>query len=101
MTREFKQETGLPFSFLFALYEGGSGDPAVKEDAEAYAEYIGDPRFPVFADGEGRFERTTPLDPSSHPQICALTDELVILGCYNGHGTYEDALDDIREHAGL
>ena len=41
------------------------------------------------------------MDPGSHPQMCALSDELEILGCYTGHGAYEDALDEIRDHAGL
>lgn len=101
MTKDFKQETGLPFRFLFALYEGGSGAPADEDDAAAYAEVIGDPKFPIFADGEGKFADTLPLDPTMHPQVCALTDAFEILSCYVGHGTYEDALDDIRDHAGL
>ena len=101
VTKEFKQETGVPVRVLFALYEGGSGDPADEDDAEAYDEVIGSPRFPIFADGNGKIADRTPITQLTHPEMCALTDEMVILGCHAGHGAYEDALDDIRDHLAL
>ncbi len=101
MTREFKKETGLPFKFLFAIYEGGSGAPADADDCEDYADYIGNPKFPVFADGNGKIAAHTPIDQTMNPQMCALSDEFEILGCLEGHGAYEEALDEIRNHAGL
>jgi hypothetical protein len=36
-----------------------------------------------------------------HPEMCALSPDLEIISCYYGHGGYEDALQDIRDHAGL
>ena len=36
------------------------------------------------------------------PELCALTPELEIIGCYTGHGVaIDEALQAIREHAGL
>lgn len=86
---------------MIALYEGGSGAPADKNDAEAYADVLGKPRFPVFADGDGKIADVTPMDQQTHPQMCSLSPEYEILGCHEGHGAYEDAFDDIRAHAGL
>jgi hypothetical protein len=83
------------------LYEGNSGNPAVKEDCEAYAETIGSPSFPVFADGSYAITAATPMTNITHPEMCALTPEMEIISCYSGHGSYENALDDIRAHAGL
>jgi hypothetical protein len=86
---------------LFALYEGGSGNPAVFEDAESYAYRIGSPNFPVFADGTRQIKGATPMTQLTHPEMCALTPDLEIISCYSGHGGYDGALDDIRTHAGL
>ena len=97
----FVAETGLDFSFIFVLYEGASGNPAVVEDVINYAETIGSPSFPVLADGNGSISDATPMTQFTHPQMCALTPELEIISCYSGHGGYEDALSDIRDHAGL
>ena len=94
-------ETGLDFRFLFALYEGGSGAPATADDCEAYAEVIGDPDFPVFADDGGLIPATTPMQLNTHPQMCAISPEFEIIGCEMGHGKYDDSLDAIRAHAGL
>jgi len=98
---DFEIDTDLAFSFLFALYEGGSGGPATEDDCSAYAEYIDSPNFPVFADGDETIASATPMSPQSHPQVCALSPDLTIISCYSGHGGYTDALDDIEEHAGL
>ena len=48
----FMAETGLEFSFIFALYEGASGYPATEDDCDSYADTIGNPDFPVMADGD-------------------------------------------------
>ncbi len=97
----FVADTGLDFSFIFVLYEGASGNPAVVEDVINYADTIGNPTFPVLADGESQLATHTPMTQLTHPEVCALSHELEILSCYSGHGGYEDALTDIREHAGL
>ena len=96
---DFVDETDLPFSFLLALYEGATGADADKEDVEAYFDTIGKPDFPILADGKGKIVDATPMESGVHPQMCALSDELVILGCHAGHGAYDDALDDIRAEA--
>ena len=97
----FKAETGLEFSFLFALYQGASGYPATGNDCESYAETIGDPDFPVMADGEGLISGATPMTQERHPELCALAPDMTIISCYHGHNGYNDALDDIKEHAGI
>ena len=94
-------ETGLEFRFLFAIYEGGSGGPATKEDAEGYAIEIGAETFPVFADNTNQYANVTPMTQKTHPELCAVTPAFEILSCYSGHNSYLTALDDIRAHAGL
>ena len=101
MQDEFIAETGLNFSFLFSIYEGGSGNPATANDCAAYAQTIGNPSFPVFADGTGVLAGATPMTQKTHPELCALSPELEILSCYSGHMAYLSALDDIKAHAGF
>ena len=55
----------------------------------------------MFADGEGLIADATPLTETAHPEMCAITPEMEIISCYDGHGGHEAALDDIRAHAGL
>ncbi|MAA80306.1 MAG: hypothetical protein CL916_13715 [Deltaproteobacteria bacterium] len=86
---------------MFALYEGSGGNPAVAEDVIAYHERIGEPTFPVLADGSGLLAGSTPMTQEHHPEMCALTPEFEIISCYKGHGGYEQALADIKAHAGL
>ena len=98
---DFTEETGLDFSFLFALYAGASGSPATANDCESYAETIGSPSFPVFADGDYVIADATPMTQEVHPEMCAIAPDMTIISCYSGHGGYEDALNDIKSHAGL
>jgi hypothetical protein len=91
----------LEFSFIFALYEGGSGQPAKAADSEAYAETVGAKKFPVFADGKEKFADATPIDFTTHPYLCAISPEMVILECFSGHGTTDAALDAVRADAGI
>ncbi len=86
---------------MFALYAGFTGSAATGEDCADYADYIGDPDFPVFADGEGILVGATPMTGYSHPEVCALGPDMTILGCWAGHGTIDSAFDAIREHAGI
>ena len=97
----FITETGLEFSFLFALYEGSSGDPAIAQDAMAYHERIGGPNFPIFADGTGKLASSTPLTQEYAPETCALTPELEFISCHRGHAGYELSLEAIKTHAGF
>ena len=97
----FVEETGLDFSFIFVLSEGASGNPAMAEDAIAYAERIGSPNFPVLAGGDGAIVDATPLTQNAHPEVCALTPELEVIDCFVGHGGSDDALDVIRSHADI
>ena len=60
-----------------------------------------EPTFPIFADGTGLISGATPMNQQTHPQMCGLTPSLEIISCYSGHGGYEDALADIKTHAGL
>lgn len=98
---QFIAETGLDFSFIFVLSEGASGNPAVAEDAIAYADRIGNPSFPVLAGGDGAMADATPMTLEAFPEICAFTPELEIIECFTGHGGSDDALDAIRTYAGI
>lgn len=83
------------------MYEGGSGNPATAEDVDAYARQVGISNFPVFADGSRNYANATPMTQEAHPEMCAVSPEMRIISCYAGHGGYENALNDIRVHAGL
>jgi len=91
----------LDFSFLFALYEGASGNPASAADASAYAQQVGINSFPVFADGSYSIASATPMTQAVHPEMCALAPDWTIISCASGHGTYSGLLNDIKAHAGL
>ena len=97
---DFVAETGLAFSFIFALSQGASGQPAGIEDVQAYVPRINDPLFPVLADGESQLPAISPMN-EGHPEVCALSPEFEIISCYVGHGGHEQALADIRAHADL
>ena len=98
---EFIAETGLDFEFLLVLYESPSGYPAVPEDSISYADRIGNPNFPVFADGEKIVVNATPLTNYSRPEMCILSPEMEIVECYSGYDGYENALEGLKIHAGL
>ena len=83
------------------LYEGGSGGAATEYDCADYAEEIGNPDFPVFADGTEKMANATPMTTNTHPEVCGLAPDMTIISCHASHGGYERALDDIKEHAGL
>ena len=97
---DFVAETGLDFSFIFALYEGASGYPATEDDCDSYADIIGNPDFPVMADGDKLLAAHTPMTQDRHPEMCALAPDMTIISCYAGHGGYDQALDAIMAHAG-
>ena len=97
----FVAETGLDFSFIFALYEGASGYPATADDCDSYADTIGNPSFPVMADGDALISDHTPMTQTRHPEMCGLAPDMTIISCTYGHGGYDQVLDDIKAHAGL
>ena len=46
-------------------------------------------------------KNATPMTQETHPEVCALSDELEILDCTTGHGGFEAMMDAIRRDAGL
>lgn len=100
MQQQVRTEPGLEnFSFLFVLYEGGSGAPATANDVSLYAQAINAQTFPVMADAGGfNVSANTPMSTLSHPQMCAIAPDMTILNCYTGHGGHNQALDAIRGH---
>ena len=99
---DFIAETGLEkFQFLVAIFEGATGGQADEDDCESYAEVIGDPQHPVFADGDTLIADATPMTALSIPELCAIAPDMTIISCSQGHGAYEFILDDIKSHAGL
>ena len=98
---DFVSETGLDFQFMLVLYENSSGYPATPEDGASFADSIENPNFPVFADGNDMVVNATPLTNNSRPEMCALSPELEIIGCFTGYDGYANALNEIKTHAGL
>ncbi len=97
----FKAETGIEFSFIFAMYSSASGEDATAEDCEAFADHIG-AEFPVFADPGGvTISAATPMTTSTHPELCVITPDMELLQCFNGHRNIEPSLAQVRAHAGI
>jgi hypothetical protein len=97
---QFINETGIDFSFMFALLGGTNGGEARPEDSEWYASQLGDPPFPVFVDiGDETLADATPLSGIAYPELCVLSPAMEILACYSGHDRIDMGLDDIQNHA--
>jgi len=99
--QKFQAETGLPFTFVFALYENGSHKPPTKEDVQIYAQQVGITQFPVLADAAGAFAAATPMTQQSHPEVCAIGPDMRIISCGSGHNSFQSRLNDIKAYAGL
>ena len=89
------------FNILFALYEGGSGNPATAADVKAYASQVGISGFPVMADGSFTLAGATPMTQQTHPEQCILGPDMRILHCTSGHQRIPDLLDIIKQDAEL
>lgn len=86
-------------SILFALYEGGAGDPATPLDAQVYAQQVGISQFPVMADGNFTLANATPMTQLVHPELCLLGPDMTILHCTSGHNQVQGMFDIIKQHA--
>jgi len=90
---------------IFAIYAGTNGDPAQASDSQIYANHLltkgwtNTSELPVLADGSRSLVGVTPMTQNVHPELCSLTPDMKIIGCYFGHGTIDEALEDIRAHA--
>ena len=82
------------------LSDGMDGLDAEFADLQEYYPLINEPSFPTLVDGEAAIPAITPMI-DGNPEVCGLTPELEIIHCYVGHGGNEQALNDIKEHAGL
>ena len=102
---EFNQDSGMDTGIIFSLYEATSGAPPTAVDSAAYANqllahgWVETNDLPVLADGTYTLATLTPMTQNAHPELCAVTPELMIISCYTGHGTIHTALEDIRAHA--
>ena len=99
--QKFQAETGLPFTFVFALYENGSHQPPTPLDAQIYAQQVGITQFPVLADAFGAFAGATPMTQQTHPEVCAVGPDMRIISCGSGHSSFQARLNDIKAYAGL
>jgi len=79
------------------LFENSAGLPASADTAIDYWTDMGEPPFPVVADGSHQVINDTPWEAEYLPGKCALTPDMEILGCYTGHGNGEP-LAAIVEH---
>ena len=69
---------------------------------QAYSQEVGiGQSFPVLADNNYAFGTNTPMTNNVHPEMCAVSPQMRIIGCYSGHGSHFDAMDAVRTHAGL
>lgn len=97
---DFVDETGLPFSYVIAIFEDTRGDPpGDRELAAEYWEAVGEPEFPVGTDPEQAVLEVTPFDGSPLPGKCVLSPAMEMLACEAGHEEDDWAFDIIREHA--
>ncbi len=99
--QNFKAETNLPFTFVFALYENGSHKPPTQQDVQIYAQQVGITEFPVLADSAGAFANATPMTQNAHPEVCAIAPDMTIISCGAGHKSFTSRLNDIKAYAGL
>ena len=100
LQNEFIAETGLDFSFLFVLSQDSNGNTADVEDVVSYHTMMNEPSFPVLADGARQLAVITPMG-EGQPEMCALSPQMEIIRCYFESGGHEQALLDIRAHAGI
>ena len=62
---------------------------------KTYHKAIGAPPFPVLSDADELVLEITPFDGDPLPGKCALSPEMVMLGCTTGHGA--EALYELIE----
>ncbi len=98
---DFTAETGLPFSYVIALFQDASGDLPVASDAEGYWRAVQEPEFPVTVDTSAAVFDVTPYTGDALPGKCVLSPEMVILACVAGEEQDDWAFDIIRADAGL
>ena len=91
-------ETGIDFSFIAVVYENSVGTEPTGQDAMDYAAALGNPALPVLADPSLQVLDVTEFDGTVFPSQCALSPEMEMLKCTEGHG-HDDLFDVIREHA--
>ena len=78
-----------------------SGEPVTAEDVEYYADYIGNPRFPIFADAGGEtLSAATPMTAEQYPELCIISPDMELIDCVAGHEQLDHSFSVIREHAG-
>ncbi|MBW2454151.1 MAG: hypothetical protein JRI68_06560 [Deltaproteobacteria bacterium] len=95
---EFATESGLDFSYLLVIFQDTLGFTPEADLAAIYHEGIGSPSYPVMADVSGTSVAASPYDATGVPGKCALTPDMVILGCTTGHGAAA-LYQLIEEHA--
>ncbi len=98
---EFRDETGIDYSLVIALFQGASGGEPVPEEADEYAKAIDvKRRIPVLSDLAIKTIDRTPYDGGTLPGICLLSPEMVMLECWEGEGESEKALEMIVDLEG-
>ena len=100
MGESFAAETGLPFSFLVALDQNGTGGVPDASTSLAYASQVGITKLPVTSDVHQRLKVATPWGGQLRPGKCALAPDMTILHCWEGEDNAE-GFDAIKSHAGL
>jgi hypothetical protein len=96
-TANFVSSTGLKFSPIFVLAGYGSNTPTSSTCAKwATSAKVSSP---VLAD-TGGMAAATPMDGKVYPELCAVAPDMKIIACAQGHGTYQQLLDKIKQHAG-
>lgn len=101
-TTTYRDDLGVDFSYVIAIFQDMMGENPADEVAAEYADVIGvDKEIPVLADKVRGVVDHTPYEGVDLPGKCLLSPEMELLDCWTGHGADEAALDRIRTHAGL
>ncbi len=95
---EFATESGIDFSYLLVIFQDTLGFTPEGKVAADYDAAIGSPGYPVMADVSGTSVEASPYDAEGVPGKCALTPDMVLLGCTTGHGASE-LYQLIEDHA--
>ena len=97
--KEYRQETGVDFSYLVILFEDVQGDQPKGGTAVNYADVIDARKLPVLADKQQAILSDTPYDGSRLPGKCLLSPEMEMVECWDGHAGIEELFEVMARHA--
>ncbi len=97
---DFRDETGIPLSYVVIVFEGTNGQRPSAGVAPLYWEAIDEPSFPVVADTDQACLEATDFNGRNLAGKCLISPEMEILACTTGHGPDDWAYDIVTEREG-